>query len=147
MVLNYQNADCSFRKKSYCEIYCVIFTTLSFRVGNNSAMHFSDTYSNRDCSFTSFLNMGSTCILSSYTSATLLIQTIHMSIQNMLKTLGCELNASYDDCSALPVSIILRTYMSSCTETNFEDRTCSKWFCRLLPKTMHFKREFNLLII
>ena len=42
MVLNYQNADCSFRKKSYCEICCVIFATLLFRVGNNSAVHFSE---------------------------------------------------------------------------------------------------------
>ena len=143
MVLNYQNADCSFRKKSYCEIYCVIFATLSFRVINNSAVHFSE----QPWFIYIISKHGSTCTLSSYTSATLLLQTIHMSIQNMLKTFGCELNASYDDSSARPASIILRTYMSSCTETNFEDRTCSKWFCRLLPKTMHFKREFNLLII
>ena len=122
MVLNYQNADCSFRKNLIVR-FIVSFSPHSFRVGNNSAMHFSDTYSNRDCSFTSFLNMGSTCILSSYTSATFLIQTIHMSIQNMLKTLGCELNASYDDSSARPASCSVRTYMSSCTETNFEDRT------------------------
>ena len=44
-------------------------------------------------------------------------------VYTVLKTCGCELNASYDDSSARPASCSVRTYMSSCTETNFEDRT------------------------
>ena len=58
-------------------------------------------------------------ILSSCTKATLLIHTIQMSIQNVLKTCGCELNGSYNDSSARLVSCSLLTYMSSCTETHY----------------------------
>jgi len=58
-------------------------------------------------------------IVHQYTNATSLIHTIQMSIQNVLKTFGCELNGSYNENSACPASSSLLTYMSSCTETHY----------------------------